>query len=100
MKNGGTADSAMVEGAQSIRSASVGFTPDARYAGMNAAPNAAAATNSVVAEIVSGSLVVTPNNCDSTNRPSRKRRDDRDTVDGWRAERADSSSSSETGPMA
>src|SRR5215472_6080297 len=54
----------------SNRSASVGFTADARRAGMTAAPNAVEHRTKVAARIVTGSVGLTPYSCDSTRRPN------------------------------
>jgi hypothetical protein len=51
-------------------SASVGFTAEARRAGMSAAPNVAAHKINVAAAIVAGSVGLMPYSCDSTRRPS------------------------------
>ena len=48
----------------SKRRASVGFTVDARRAGMRAAPRVATQRIRVAAAIVAGSVGVTPYNCD------------------------------------
>ena len=47
---------------QSSRKASLGFTVEARYAGMSAAPRVADANRSADCAIVTGSVAVTPNN--------------------------------------
>ena len=54
----------------SNRSASVGFTAEARRAGMSAAPSAAEHRIKVAAAIVAGSVGLTSYSCDSTRRPS------------------------------
>src|SRR5215470_15906458 len=54
----------------SNRSASVGFTADARWAGMSAAPSAVEHRTKVAARIVTGSVGVTSYSCDSTRRPN------------------------------
>src|SRR5437016_6812006 len=54
----------------SNRSASVGFTADARRAGMSAAPSAVEHRTKVAAKIVTESVGLTPNSCDSTRRPN------------------------------
>jgi hypothetical protein len=50
--------------------ASVGFTVEARCAGISAAPSAAKERTNVAAAIVAGSVGFTSYSCDSTSRPS------------------------------
>src|SRR5207247_11090660 len=54
----------------SNRSASVGFTADARRAGMSAAASAVEHRTRVAARIVTGSVGLTSYSCDSTRRPN------------------------------
>ena len=73
----------------SARNASVGFTVEARYAGISAAPNAAAARSSVVSVIVTGSVACNAEqlrldepseHADTRQRDRRARRDHHDRV--------------------
>src|SRR5438046_7117413 len=54
----------------SKRNASVGFTAEARWAGMSAAPNVAEHKIKVAIAIVAGSVGLTSYSCDSTRRPN------------------------------
>src|SRR5258707_11734419 len=54
----------------SNRSASVGFTAEARWAGMSAAPGAVEHRTKVAARIVTGSVGLTSYSCDSIRRPN------------------------------